>query len=215
MNRLFSMTRRVPNHVDMTIPRLSGVDGYRLQWATNFDASFTTMFTATNTGYADPAIDLSTVTAQNLSINAFGPAVRVVFDPATYSITDTKSFWVRFVPVTAGSAGTPGAPTLLLPASANHGLGVNVIHGAAPNAADSTGSLQIDLARLMQDFRIHNEDSTNSLFVSTEQNGAEVQLKAGATEQMTSFSGTQGSIWVRGSGGVVNFSATFTTAFTR
>jgi hypothetical protein len=199
----------------MTIPRLSGVDGFRLQWATNFDASFTTMFTAPNTGYVDPAINLATATAQNLGSNAFGPSVRVIFDPATYSITDTKSFWVRFVPVTGGSAGTPGAPTLLLPASSNHGLGVNVIHGSAPSAVDSTGSLQLDLPRLMQDFRIHNEDGANSLYVSTEQNGAEVQLKTGATEQMTSFSGTQGSIWVRGSGGAVTFSATFTTAYTR
>lgn len=216
MNRLFSMLRRRPNYVDLLIPRTSStVDGFRIQKASNFDGSFTTMFTATNTGYVDPAINPWMIDAQNIGASSFGPSVRVVFDPATYSLVDTKSFWLRYVPVTGGVAGTAGAPTLVLPPTANHGLGINVIRGQAPSGADSTASLQLDLPRLMHDFRIHNEDATNPLFVSFEQDGAEVQLKAGAEEQMTSMFGTQGSLWVRGSGGAVNFSATFTAAFPR
>jgi hypothetical protein len=215
MNRQFSMTRRRANHVDLTIPRQSGVDGYRIQSSPNFDGAWTTLFTSTNTGFVDPAINLAVVSAQNIPSNAFGPAVRCIFDPATYSLVDTKSFWLRFVPVTAGTPGTAGAPTLVLSEAAHKGLGVVTIHGTAPLAADSTGSLQIDLPALMQDFRFHNEDATNTLFVAFEQDGAEAQCKSGTQETITTLEGNQSSIWVRSAGGAVAFSLICTRAFAR
>lgn len=216
MNRFFSMIRRRPNYVDLVIPRQSGVDGYRIQSSPNFDGAWTTRITAPVGGYIDPAINPAVVDFQNLGVGPFGPPVRVIFDPATYSITDTSSFWLRFVPVTGGAPGTAGAPTLVLPSAANHGVGIVTIRGQAPSGADATAALQLDLPRLMQDFQFHCEDGANDLFVSTEQSGPETQIPGPSSDQQTlSIFGTASSIWVRGAGGAVNFSASFTAAFPR
>lgn len=213
MLRQFFMPRRRPNWVDVVMPRQQNIDGYRLQWNTNFSGgSWTTLMTAPVQGFVDPAINLAANHVTNFGIGPYGPPVRVIFNPTTYSIPDTKSFWLRFVPMTGVSAGTPGAPTLILPDTSGHGLGLNVIHGTAPNGADSSASLQIDLPGNMRDFRIHNEEAATSLFVATEQDGPEVMLKFGAEEQLTSILAKQNSIWVRGGGATAVFSATFTLA---
>lgn len=217
MNRLFKIARRRPHLVDFYTPFIYGVDTYRIKWATNFDAAFTAIINSSNVGFLDPAVNQQALDVQPLgSMTATGGrAVRIVFDPATYSIPDTSSFWLQYVPVTGGVEGTPSAPTLILPDSANKGVGDVTIHGSAPSAVNSAGALQLDLPFLMQNIRIHNEDGTNSLFVSTEQSGPEQQLKPDTFPQWQSFYGTTGSIWVRGGGGAVAFSAVMTLAFPR
>ncbi len=217
MNRLFSVIRRRPNYIDVVTPFVYGSDGYRLKWATNFDGSFSTVLTSTNIGFVDPNINPNVIDAQPLGGSASngGRNVRIVFNPATYGITDTSSFWLQFVRTVGGVEQTPGAPTLILPDSANHGVGIVTIHGNAPNAATSAGSLQIDLPRVMEDFHIHNEDGSNNLFLSTEQSGAETQLRPDTFSQFSQMRAAQGSIWVRGGGGVVAFSARMTLAFPR
>lgn len=213
MIRQFSMTRRRPNLVDLLIPRQNGVDGYRIQSAPNFTGAWTTRITAPVQGYVDPAINLALLEPQNLNPGPFGPPVRIVFNPATFSLTDTANFWLRFVPVSGGAAGTPAAPTLVLPADANKGTGIITIQGTAPNGADSTAALQIDLPGLCRDFRIRNHEGATILFVSTEQSGSELSIAAGATYE--SLLGAQGSLWVRGGGATAAFSATFTGSFLR
>lgn len=210
MNRTLSVIRRRANIVDTLVPFVYGVAGYRLKWAANFDAAvWTTFLTATNVGYLDPVVNPVVIEAQPTS-----GRVRIVFDPATYSIPDTKSFWLELFHVAAGGAETQiSAPSLILPDSAHHGIHQVTIHGDAPNAADSTGSLQLDLPRLMGDFRIHVETVDRNLYVATEQDGAEQQLRPDTFPQSSNFSSTQGSLWVRGGGAVVTFSAIFTTAF--
>lgn len=225
--RLFSVIRRRPNYVDIVTPFTYGSDGYRLKWGTNFDVvvlggNFTTIITATNVGYVDPAINTYAIDAQPMGgfMDNGGRNVRIVFNPATFSIPDTSSFWLQFVQTVGGVEQTPGAPTLVLPPSANHGVGINTIHGTAPSATSSAGALQIDLPRLMEDFHIHNEDSANYLFVSTEAGGPETALQPDTFSQFSMLRGTQGSLWVRGAtsanvGAQVKFSATFTLAFPR
>lgn len=220
MNRLFGIARRRPNYVDVITPFTYGSDGYRLKWAANFDAvSFTTFITSTNVGFVDPAINRNVIDSQPLGgftgLIGSGRNIRIIFNPASYSIPDTSSFWLQFVQTVGGVEQTPGAPTLVLPDSANHGVGTTTIHGSAPSGATSANSLQLDLPRLSQDFHFHNEDASNSLFVSTEQSGRETQVKPDPAEQSHTLWGTQGSIWVRGGGAAVIFSATFTLAFPR
>lgn len=217
MNRLFKIARRRPNLVDFYTPFVYGVDTYRLKWAANFDAAFTAFLNSTNVGYLDPAVNQQKLDVQPLgSMTATGGrAVRIVFDPATFSIPDTSSFWLQYVPVTGGVEGTASAPTLILPDSANKGVGEVTIHGNAPNAGTSAGSLQLDFPFLMQNIKIHNEDGTNSLYVSTEAGGPEQKLEPDTFPQWANLLGTQGSIWVRGGGGVVAFSAVMTLAFPR
>lgn len=217
MNRLFSMVRRVPNLVDLVIPRTSAaVDGFRIQTSPNFDGAWTTRFTATNVGFVDANVKPAVLTAHSLGYGAgYGPPVRCVFDPATYGITDTSSFWMRYVPVTGGVAGTPGAATLCLPASAHHGTGIVTIRGTAPSGANSAAAQQIDLPSLVQDLRIQNEETATALFISTEQDGPETRFAGSTVGNTVSLLGTQGSLWVRGGGATAVFSATFTLAFPR
>ena len=212
MDRTLSVIRRRPNLVDVLVPFVYGVAGYRLRWASNFDAGvWTEILTSTNVGYRDPSINpvvLDAIPTRD--------RVRIVFDPATYSITDTQSFWVKLSHVSGGGAETVvSAPTLLLPESAHHGIHQVTIQGDAPNAADSSGALQLDLPRLMSDFRIHNEAADRNLFVSTEPNGPEQQFRPDASPQVSGLASTQGSLWVRGGGAPVPFSAVFTMAFPR
>lgn len=218
MNRLFGMPRRRPGIVDIITPFTYGVDGYRLKWAANFDASFTTFLTSTNIGFLDPAINPNVVDSQPLGgftgLAGSGRNVRIVFNPTSYSIPDTSSFWLQFVQVIGGVEQTPGAPTLVLPDSANHGVGIVTIHGTAPSEASSATSLQLDLPRLMSDFHIHNEGGGN-LFIATEAGGAETQVPVDTAEQFSQLTGTQSSLWVRGGGGAVLFSARFSLSYPR
>ena len=217
MNRIFKIARRRPHIVDFYTPFIYGVDTYRIKWAQNFDGVFATIIDSTNIGFIDSTINQNVLDVQPLgSMTATGGrAVRIVFDPTTHSITDTSSFWLQYVPVTGGVEGTPSAPTLILPDSANKAVGDVTIHGNAPSAVNSAGALQLDFPFLMQNIRIHNEDGTNPLFVSTEQSGHEQQLQSDSFPQWQSFYGTTGSIWVRGGGGIVAFSAVMTLAFPR
>jgi hypothetical protein len=211
MNRTFSVIRRRAPIVDLVTPLVDGTQTYRLKWAANFDGSFTTFLDSTNVGFLDPAINIAVVGAQPTS----GRQVRIVFNPTTYSIPDGKSFWLQLwrVPF-GGSEVQVSAAGLILADTAQHGIGAVTIQGTAPNASDSTGSLQIDFPRLMQDFRVHNQDAANSLFVSMEQDGAESKVLPNAVSQF-GLNSTQGSLWVRGGGGSVPFSIVCTAAFPR
>jgi hypothetical protein len=211
MNRLFSVRRRRPNIVDIDTPKVYGVDGYRLKWDTNFDGAFATTFlTSTNVGFLDDAVNRNVIETQPVT-----DKVRIVFNPATYSITDTLPFWLKFVQVIGGVEQTPGAPTLVLPDASHHGVGLVTIHGDAPSGATVANSLQIDLPMLMQDFRVHNESTARDLYLATEANGPEVMVPKSSDIQSLSFLATQGSIYVRSLGGTATFSLSFTLAFPR
>lgn len=204
--RLFSIIRRKPGLVDFVTPLVAGQDGYRLKAASNFDGSFTTLLTATNTGYVDPSVDLRQQTVQ-----PGNNIVRMLINPTTFSITDTAPFWLQYVPVVGGSEGTPSGLLLVLPPT--YGTSILAISGNAPNGANQAASLRLDLPRLITDLRIHNEHASADLVVAFDAGGPEIKLQAPSKEpQFTSIHGTHDSIWVRGSGAVVPFSATFTFA---
>lgn len=141
----------------------------------------------------------------------------IIWAEQASNIVDTKSFWMRLQPLVGGApSGPPGAPTLVLPDQSNHGLGIVVIEGSAPSGADSGDALQLDLPRLMDDFTVHNREAATSLFVSMEFEGAEKEFKGGELSPVTlSYTGTQGSLFVRGGGATAEFSASFTSVFPR
>lgn len=275
--RTFSCFRRRPHIVDLLTPVVSGVTNYQIQWAQNFDGSFSAIINCSNIGFYDDNIPRGKTELQNS--NGF---VRITFDPTTYTIDDTKSLWLQlwetppggtaatfsvanasasvtasvsqtgilfagqtvmfssqpavpytlltvvgtaitltspYTGTTAGAATIAGlitAPTLLLPDSALKGQGNVTIEGTAPAGLTSANSLQLDLPSVAQNFQITNQDGTNSLGVSTEIGGPEMVIgpKLGFPGYQTIW-GAQGSLWVRGIGGAVVFSATFTLAFPR
>jgi hypothetical protein len=275
--RTFSCFRRRPHVVDLLTPFVYGVSTYSIYWAANFDGVFTSIISSTNVGFYDSNIPRGKTELQNSQ-----GFVRITFDPTTYSIDDTRSFWLQLwetppggtaatfavvngspsvtasisqtgvlvpgqtlmfasqpgttytiltavgtaVTLTANYSGIAAAattigglitaPTLLLPDTTNKGIGNVTIQGNAPQATSSAGSMELDLPSLFQNFQITNNDTSNTLYVATEAGGPEMEVghSLGFPGYQT-FLGSQGSIWVRGGGGAVNFSATFTLSFPR
>jgi len=181
-----------------------GVDQYRLKFALNFDAVFSTFITAPNTGWIDSTINRMTVDTQPTN----GTDVRIVFDPANYAINDSRPFWLQFAPVSDGIEGTPGAPTLVLPDASNYGVKVFVIKGVAPSA----GPLQLDFPKVMQNVQVNNEGADN-LLVGTEDGGPMAAILPSLGIQSLTWEGGVPSLWVQGDGANVPFSATTTFFF--
>ena len=191
-------------------PVRAGVDGYRFEAASNFDAAtYTTLFTATTQGFVDPALVSPANVIQPLQNN-----IRIIFDPANYGLTDNLAFWMHFVPVTGGTPGTAGSCVLILPDAA--GRSMIVISGDAPVATDVSGSLTLGMPGLVEDLRIVNNDSTNPMFVATDESNAEYQLDPIINStSIVAFRGAVSTLRVRSTGAKVHFSATCTLAFPR
>lgn len=211
ITRDFNVIRRRPHIVDILTRKRVGVQGYRLEAATNFDAVFTPIITADiSSGYLDPAINpnvLHTVPNQD--------QIRIVFNPHTFTgvagITDDNHFWLRFVPIDfAGAPGTPGNPALVITDYEHYGMSRVLIAGDVPQAASVAGSLQLDLPFTSQDLYIKNEDPTggHDLYLASLPGGAEQQISP--QEVLTMFFGPLDSLIVRGAGGTTRFSASFT-----
>lgn len=212
--RLFSVPRRRPNLVDLMAVFNPNAEIYRVKWGANFDTTpLTTIINSPNIGYYDDNIPRGTVEVQGVG----GRLVRIVFDPATFSIPDDKPFWLTLAQVVGGAETAVSPPTLILPESAHHGVGVVVLAGSAPNGVSVANSLQIDLPRLMSDIRIVNKEGTggHTLYVATTPGGPEtavLPLIDGGQTTLTLL-GTESTLLVRGGGGAVAFSATLTAAF--
>lgn len=209
--RDFSLVRRRKNLIDLITPKRAGVKGYRLQAATNFDASYTTIITADiSSGYLDSNVN----SAKLHSINN-PDHIRIVFDPNTFTgtagIVDTKHFWLRFVPVDySGASGTAGNGVVVITDSEHMGNCRVQIAGVAPNQASVANSLQIDLPFLTQDIYVKNEDPTSGgqdLYIAFIPGGPEQQIGPQQVSQV--FEGPIDTLLVRGSSGTVNFSASF------
>ena len=211
-NRDFNVFRRRPHVVDILTKKRPGIQGYRFQASPNFDGTFNTIVTADiSSGYLDPRVNPNV-----LHVVPNQDTIRVTFDPNSFtsaaSIDDDHHFWLRFVPVDfAGTPGTPGRPVLIITDYEHNGMTRVVIAGNAPAATDVNGSLQLDLPFTSQDVYIRNESPVaggHDLYLASLPGGAEQQI--GPQETMTQFFGPLDALIVRGSGGTVRFSASFT-----
>ena len=202
MNRTFSVIRRRPRIVDMLTPRVDGVVGYRVKASTNFDVAPTTLFTSTNVGFVDTdGVDQRVIESQPTQ-----GQVRMVWNPTTFGLQDGNQLWLSLWHVDAANVETQvSAPTLMLPDQTqflHRGAGHVLVRGFAPVAVSVAGSLQLDFPRLMCDWRVRNEDATNSVFIAFEPNGPEYALNAPDTEtQFMSLRANAASIWVRAAAG--------------
>lgn len=209
-NRLFSVFRRFPGFIDLLIRRRSGVDGYVVKAATNFDQSFSAVLTANTYGYIDPELRDFPIPPHN------SDDVRVVFRPSLHSLSDTGMLWLQVaftvggVEQNAASADPPSAPTLVLPTDTAPTAMVG-ISGAAPAGANLAASLRIDLPSQGENFEILNRGS-GDLFVSFDSSGPEFIVSQG--DVIGDFYGTASSLWVRGAASLP-FTITFARAFPR
>lgn len=218
MTTEFSVPYRAPNIVDVVIPKVLNRTGYRLKAAANFDSVFVQLLEmAPSCGFLDPAVDrrrLHTMPGLN--------HIRAVFDPSSFDghtsfpnagIAEGTQFWMKFQPVDGGVAGTDSDPVLILTPGQHNGQDRIAIHGNAPNEGSVADSLVLNLPRRMQDFVIKNHDTTNSLFVAFDSTGPEFEVPGGTTtESLHLLRGAESTLVIRGGGGVVAFSATFTVA---
>ena len=211
ITRDFNVIRRRPHIVDLITPKRAGVQGYRLQAATNFDGMFVNILTAdVSSGYLDPAVNpalLHTVPNQD--------HIRIAFSPDSFTgvagIKDDNHFWLKFVPISfAGVVGAAGNPALVITDYEHYGMSRVLISGLAPQGATVANSLQLDLPFTSQDLYIKNEEAVGgrSLYLASLPGGSEQQISPQETLGM--FFGPLDSLIVRGSGGTVQFSASFT-----
>ena len=213
MNRIFSVARRRPGIVDLFTPRVAGVEGYRLKAAANFDGVFATILTAPKFGFLDDVgVDRRVIESQPT-----GGQVRIVFNPTTYALTDANPIWLTLYHVDAAMVETQvSAPTLVLPDQTQfltRGYGHVILRGDAPNAATVAGSLQLDLPRLLCDWRILNEEAGTDAYVAFEPGGPEFLLKRNSIQpQFSTFTAKSGSVWVRGAGATAKLSIEATVA---
>jgi len=206
--RLFSILRRKVGLVDLIAPAQApstGVVQYRLKMDSTPTGSFSTnVMTVPRTGYVDPSV------AGPQHVIQPGDNVRVIFKPSNFGLSDTAYFWVKLVYIDAANAEmvspAPGAATLVLPPYSGP-----VMSGFTATAPSSAA--QIDLPRVMENFRIFNSESSTALAIAFQEGGPEVTVPAG--KEISSFDGNVSSIWIHGVGGTAQFSASFTYAFPR
>jgi hypothetical protein len=195
MNRLFSIRRRRPFVVDMLANLQPGANQYEVSWAPTFDAVFAPIIMSSLSGYLDAeGVNINTIE----SVPTGGNYVRIVFNPFTYGIIDTLSFWLRVTPYIGGVAQAPGAPTLVLPDKYHHGDGMVPISGTAPITP-----MQLDLPRLAGMIRFIVPVGT--LLVAFEEGGPQIPVKGSEVLGL----GTQASIYVQGAAFFASFSQVF------
>lgn len=213
----FSVAYRAPNIVDVLMPKQADVVGYRLKASPDADGTpnaYVTILTANiGAGFLDANVDrrkLHTMPGHN--------HVRAVFDPDTFAsgepidakLKDQQHFWLRFTPLDASAVeGADSDPVLILTPNQQNGTERVVISGTAPQSPTLAGSLQLCLARRMQNFTISNEGS-NPLYVAFNPEGGETLVPAGETTRY--YGSASPTLLVRGDGGTTDFSASFVVA---
>jgi hypothetical protein len=213
MTRIFSVIRRRPGIVDVLTPRVAGVEGYRFKASANFDGVFVTIFTAPKFGFLDTTgVDQRVIEAQPTD-----GQVRMVFNPTTYALTDGNQFWLELFHVDGAGVETQvSAPTLVLPDQTqflSRGYGHIILHGDAPSAVTVAGSLQLDLPRILCDWRVLNEEGATSAYIAFEPGGPEFTLLPNSTTpQFSTFTARSASVWVRGGGAAATLSIEATVA---
>jgi hypothetical protein len=210
MKRVFSVLRRKSGFVDMSVPVIAGVDGYRIKASTNWDGSFTTVLTSPSTGFIDSELRSTVVPTVDANPNA----MRILFKPSKYSLSDNGVLWLQLVFVIGGteqnaaSATPPSAVTMLSPVNLPYNA-MQAIYGSAPNQGTLANATQIDLPRQMDNVNIANTGGAD-LFVAFDSEGPEFVVKSGT--DTGSVYGTVSSLYVRGSGATVPFRMTFVNA---
>ena len=206
-DRYFSILRRKFSLLDFSIPQRpasDGVAGFRFKTDTDPGGSFTTVaFNSSLYGFVDPEV------AGPQNVIQPGTSTRIIVDPSKHGISDQYAFWLRLYFLDASGAELagpgPSAPTLVLPPF--NGNAQSGFNGTAPSVGSLAASLQVDLPRSMENFRIRNLDATHSIQVAFQEGGPEVEIPPGV--ESSEIYGVVASFWVRGVGGTAKFTAQF------
>lgn len=207
--REFSLKRRRAGLLDLLTPNRTGAGilGYTWEWAANFDGVFAAIIT-NKQGYLDSSID------QAVLDPAPGQNHRFVFNPTTFSITDTSQFWLRMKQVNAaGATVATSPPVMVIPESERHSRTRLIIQGTAPSGASIASSQRLYLPGGVTNLIIQNQETTTKLYVATNAAGPETELTPDALPEFTVYDGVVDQIIVRGGGATAVFSAHFVMAY--
>jgi hypothetical protein len=209
VQREFSIRRRRAGLVDLITPNRTGagIAGYTIETATNFDGVYSAIIT-NRTGYLDDAINQAVLDPMP------GQNHRFVFNPTTFSITDTAGFWLRLKQIDAtGSTVATSPGVLVLPESERHARQRIIIRGTAPNQASVASSLRFYLPFGCANLVVQNQEGATHLFVATNVNGPETELAPDALPEFTTYDGVVEQLLVRGGGATAVFSCHFVAAY--
>lgn len=209
VQREFFIRRRRAGLVDLVTPNRTstGIAGYTLQWAANFDGVFAAIV-SNRLGFLDD--NPTTGISQAVLDPAPGQNHRFVFNPTTFGITDTSHFWLRLLQLdSTGATVATSPPVLVLPESERHTRQRVIIQGTAPNQASVAASLRLYLPGGVTNLVIQNQETATHLFVATNTTGPETDLSPDALPEFGTFDGVVEQILVRGGGATAAFSAHF------
>jgi hypothetical protein len=200
MSRIFSVNRRRPGLVDLVIPQESGIGSYVFGYSTNFDLAFTDFQTVPVYGYRS-----KTVVDNSTSGSSFRGLTRFIFNPADYSIDDSKFFWLHVKKVPFGGVpGTASAPHLVLPYSSVPSRALN-IHGTVSGTTTEI-TLPFDVSN--GSFRVEGSDD---LIVSFEPKGEVFSIPPLSTDKIIYSSAfpTYNQLFLASAGVSTEFYASF------
>jgi hypothetical protein len=213
MARSISIYRRKPNLVDLFVRQRPGVEAYQFKAGTNFDDALPTLFETV------PAQGMKSVSVPDdtgFVDSQFRGTTRFRFNPADYTtgvpaVDDAKNLFIKIAPVTGGIAGPDEAYHMILPFAPVGPQRSIIISGAVPAAAGLSGSLELQLPMLCNNFEFQVDTGAN-LYLAFDPAGAEWQI-APVGANFTNFSKVYPSIsqiFVRGDAAVSNFTAILT-----
>lgn len=204
MPRSISIVRRRVGYVDLQVPKRSGKTGFRFSAASNFDSSFTNFQVVSNDGFR--SVSLRQDVRGNLG-NQSRDHVRFLFDPSDYTasipaVRDDVPFFIRLEARNPdGSFDAPEGAHMVLPQLFGPQPPV-LLHGDAPTGAGLTGSQEIQLPALCDDFEIRNQSTGSDLHVAFDRgsvNGTEFLVGPG--QSLDQVRTTVYQIFVRGESG--------------
>ena len=204
MPRSFSIYRRRPDLIDMHWPVRALAASYDVQYATNFDAIPVLFQNIPAIGFRSVSTPVFTGDSQ------FKGKTRFIFAPSDYPpMVDNSQLWINFRQIDIdGTINAYEALQLVLPYDSGPRPSV-IISGAAPAAISIAGSLELQLPHNVNAIYLTNNDPVNSLFISFNPFGPEIEVTplivnfVPFTTNLPIFS----QLFVRGSGGAVNFTA--------
>lgn len=204
MARSFSVYRRRPGLMDITVRSRPGVSGFRFKAASNFDAAFSLFQFVPSAGLIKPSLDTG------MSDSQFRGLTRFLFNPSDYTgtvpaVDDTKPFWIRIAPVSlSGVVGPDEAIHLVLPFSSTPNRAYNI--------AGDVGLTSVELQLPLQSSNpIFEVPGSNSLFLAFDPNGYEFMVPnmgVDFSDYRAAFQ-TFSEIHVRGSAAPTKFYASF------
>lgn len=174
-------TRRRENLIDLAFDpsplHVSGVDGYRIKHATNWDGSFSKL------------VDIPVWGGRSSSVpNTYNPGniqnryVRYLFDPADFSLEDDTVHYLKITSLDGASEKQTGRTLIVLtPGQVGTERPVLVLRGEAPVAGDYDSGEHLYLPSTAVSYEIDNMGAS-TVFLGFSSENSELKVTSGSSK---------------------------------